>query len=130
LLIDSGNKENTMPMVGKKKFPYSEKGEKEAKEYGKKKGVPVTIMVAVGKPKMGMPVRGSRDCYQHDKKVRSWKMKITKSQKKVGKVMGEFKEGTLHSGKGGKVVKNPKQAVAIALSEADMSKPKKKMKKM
>jgi hypothetical protein len=40
-----------MPMVGKKKFPYSEKGEKEAKEYGKKKGIPVTIMVAVGKPK-------------------------------------------------------------------------------
>jgi hypothetical protein len=49
-----------MPMVGKKKFPYSEKGEKEAKEYGKKKGIPVTIMVAIGKPKMGMPVRGSR----------------------------------------------------------------------
>ena len=39
-----------MPMVGKKKFPYSEKGEKEAKEYGKKKGVPVTVMIAVGKP--------------------------------------------------------------------------------
>jgi hypothetical protein len=51
LLIDSGNKENTMPSVGKKKFPYSEKGEKEAKEYGKKKGIPVTIMVAVGKQK-------------------------------------------------------------------------------
>ena len=48
-----------MPMVGKKKFPYSEKGEKEAKEYGKKKGVPVTIMVAIGKPK-GMPMRGGR----------------------------------------------------------------------
>jgi hypothetical protein len=46
-------------------------------------------------------------------------MKMTKSgQKKVGKVMGEYKEGTLHSGKGGKVVKNPKQAVAIALSSA------------
>jgi hypothetical protein len=42
-------------------------------------------------------------------------MKMTKSQKKIKKVMGEFKEGTLHSGKGGKVVKNPKQAVAIAL---------------
>ena len=42
-----------MPMVGKKKFPYSEKGEKEAKEYGKKKGMPVTIMVAVGLPKRG-----------------------------------------------------------------------------
>ncbi len=45
-------------------------------------------------------------------------MKMTKEQKKVKKVMGEFKEGTLHSGKGGKVVKNPKQAIAIALSEA------------
>ena len=55
-------------------------------------------------------------------------MKMTKSQKKVKKVMGEFKEGTLHSGKGGKVVKNPRQAVAIALNSAGMSKPKKKMK--
>jgi hypothetical protein len=51
-----------MPMVGKKKFPYSEKGEKEAKEYGKKKGVPVTVMIAIGKPKksMPMPMRGAR----------------------------------------------------------------------
>ena len=40
--------------------------------------------------------------------------------------MKEFKSGTLHSGKGGKVVKNPKQAIAIALSEAKMSKKKKK----
>lgn len=39
-------------------------------------------------------------------------------QKKIGKVMGEYKEGTLHSGKGGKVVKNPKQAIAIAISSA------------
>jgi len=46
-------------------------------------------------------------------------MKMTKAgQKKVGKVYHEYKEGTLHSGKGGKVVKNPKQAVAIALSSA------------
>jgi hypothetical protein len=45
-------------------------------------------------------------------------MKMTKKQAKIGKVMGEFKEGTLHSGKGGAVVKNPKQAIAIAISEA------------
>lgn len=41
-----------------------------------------------------------------------------KQQAKVSKVMKEFKAGSLHSGKGGKVVKSPKQAVAIALSEA------------
>ena len=45
---------------------------------------------------------------------------MTKGQKKVGKVMGEYKAGKLHSGKGGPVVKNPKQAVAIALSEAKL----------
>ena len=43
---------------------------------------------------------------------------------KVRKVMREYKEGTLHSGKGGPVVKSRKQAVAIALSEAGMSRPK------
>ncbi len=52
--------------------------------------------------------------------------KMSKAQKKVGKVMSEYKEGTLHSGKGGKVVKSQKQAVAIALSEAGMAKKGKK----
>jgi ribosomal protein L21E len=43
---------------------------------------------------------------------------------KVSKVMKEFKAGSLHSGKGGKIVKSPKQAIAIALSSANMSKKK------
>jgi len=46
---------------------------------------------------------------------------------KVEKVMKEYKEGDLRSGKGkegkkGKKVKSRKQAVAIALNEAGMSK--------
>lgn len=42
-----------------------------------------------------------------------------KAQAKVKTVMDEWKSGTLHSGsKKGPVVKNQKQAVAIALSEA------------
>jgi hypothetical protein len=44
-------------------------------------------------------------------------MKKTKSKKKMSKVYKEFKEGTLHSGKGGPVVKSKKQAVAIMISE-------------
>jgi hypothetical protein len=47
---------------------------------------------------------------------------------KVAKVMGEYKRGTLHAGvdpkgpKKARTVKNRKQAIAIALSEAGISK--------
>lgn len=41
-----------------------------------------------------------------------------KSEEKVERAMHEMKEGTLKSGKSGKKVTNPKQAIAIGLSEA------------
>lgn len=44
---------------------------------------------------------------------------MNKAQKKIGKVMGEYKSGKLKSSSGQKV-NNPKQAIAIAMSEAKM----------
>ena len=53
-----------------------------------------------------------------------------KAQRKVHKVMKEYEEGELHSGsKKGPKVKNRKQAIAIALYEAKLSKKNKKSKK-
>ena len=51
-------------------------------------------------------------------------MKETKKQeKKIKKVMHEFEEGDLHSGsKKGPKVTNPKQAIAIAISESKKKK--------
>lgn len=50
---------------------------------------------------------------------------MPKKEKKVATVMSEYKAGKLKSSSGKKVTK-PKQAVAIALSEAGMAKNKKK----
>jgi hypothetical protein len=49
-----------------------------------------------------------------------------KQGKKVAKVMKEYKKGELKIGKSKKPVKNRKQAIAIALSEAGMSKNRRK----
>lgn len=46
-----------------------------------------------------------------------------KKTAKIAKVMGEFKKGSLHSGSNkGPVVNNPKQAIAIAISESKKKK--------
>ena len=49
---------------------------------------------------------------------------MTKPEKKIKKVMREFKKGELPIGKSKKKVKSRKQAIAIALSEAGKSKPR------
>jgi hypothetical protein len=41
-----------------------------------------------------------------------------RSSRKVEQAMDEMKRGTLRSGQSGKKVTNPKQAIAIGLSEA------------
>lgn len=53
------------------------------------------------------------------KNKESGKKKLSPHDKKVAKVMHEFKQGDLHAGKTKNIVTNPKQAIAIALSEAE-----------
>ena len=62
-----------------------------------------------------------------ERKKRS-KKATPKQKRKVAKVLGEAKEGKLKSSSGKKVTSR-QQAVAIALSEAGLSKKKKKGKK-
>ena len=62
---------------------------------------------------------------QQGKQTRSGPAK-KKKQAKVSKVMREFESGKLKSGVSGKKVKNRKQAIAIALSEAGVKKKEKK----
>jgi len=82
-------------------------------------------MVAIAMPKVSKAPKVKKPKWAINEAQRSEQyIKMTKEQKKVKKVMGEFKEGTLHSGKKGPVVKSPKQAIAIALSEARKAKKK------
>lgn len=59
--------------------------------------------------------------------------KQSRAMRKVGRVMSEYKAGKLHSGKPGPgkggIVKSRQQAIAIALSEAGLSRKGKKMRK-
>jgi len=65
------------------------------------------------KPMVAMAKGGMNDCGMAKGGMAKGNMA------KVGKVMGEFKAGELHSGsKSGPVVKSRKQAVAIGMSEA------------
>jgi hypothetical protein len=49
-------------------------------------------------------------------------MPVSKGKNCVGDELSRFKKGELHSGKSGKIVTNPKQAKAIALSACGQSK--------
>lgn len=81
--------------------------------------------IAESRARRAMPVAPSEPMIQIPRAPRGGVMtyakggKVSKGEKKIGKVMGEFKRGELHSGsKQGPLVTNPKQAKAIALSEA------------
>ena len=57
-------------------------------------------------------------CYNHINYITIMAKYSEKAQEKVKENMHEMKEGKLKSGKSNKKVTNPKQAVAIGLSEA------------
>ena len=72
--------------------------------------------------KKPMPHKKHEEMEHHDKKKKHEPSKEhhkpSKKGGKIAKVMHEFKAGDLHSGsKSGPQVKNPKQAIAIAMSE-------------
>lgn len=63
---------------------------------------------------------------KHKKKKKPKVPKSPESKNKIKMVMEEFKQGELHSGsKKGPQVTNPKQAIAIALSQARKRKKRK-----
>ena len=74
--------------------------------------------------------KAQKEAMKHPNKLGAGakKRKKLSGKEKIPVVMSEFKRGTLHSGSG-QIVKNPKQGIAIAISEArkkGMKVPKKK----
>jgi hypothetical protein len=67
-----------------------------------------------------------REALQHPNKLGAGAKKRAhlKGKEKIAVVMEEFKRGTLHSGSG-KIVRNKKQAIAIAISESKKRRRKK-----
>ena len=79
--------------------------------------------LAIYKNKKAAEVAMSEAALIHAEKMKKGEIEYTG---KVKKVMKEFKKGELNIGKSKKKVKSRKQAIAIALSEAGMSKKRKK----
>ncbi len=70
--------------------------------------------------------KAQKNAMKHSNKLGAGARKRDKltGKEKIPVVMSEFKRGTLHSGSGD-IVKNPKQAIAIALSESRKRKKRK-----
>lgn len=89
----------------------------EVREVSGEKDTPATIKAEVGMMrKAKAPLTMIKEEMMEPTGMKKGGM--TQMEKKVGKVMGEFKSGELHSGsKSGPIVKNRKQAIAIGMSE-------------
>lgn len=74
------------------------------------------------KDKKNCPCNKNHEC---DGKCGERMKKKTKAQKKISKILREYKEKDLTIGKSKKKVKSKKQAIAIALSSAGVSKKRK-----
>jgi hypothetical protein len=76
----------------------------------------------VGKKKQGYKARKDESIAMRIRKKRTKKQLKASRDESYGRFMREFKKGKLNIGGSKKKVKNRKQAIAIALSEAGISK--------